>query len=101
LTHPTIETVTRDQAECYSQSITSALLAATQIADRFHLVVNYSDYIFKNVQKLRPTLTGIKPRKSAPAGNACDQNIQIIVDLDCRGQSSFAEHKKKLILKAK
>lgn len=99
--HPTIETVTRDRAECYSHSITSALPAAAQIADRFHLVMNHSDYILKIAQKLLPTLTRIKPHKLSTAGNPSDQNIQRIIDLACGGQSSLAEHKKILILKAK
>jgi transposase len=99
--HPSIETVTRDRAECYSQSITSALPVATQIADRFHLVVNYSDYILRIVQKLLPTLIRIRHPKSASAGNANDHNIQRIIDLACGGQNSLAERKKKLILKAK
>jgi len=38
-------------------------------------VVNYSDYILKIVQKLIPTLTKIKPKKSAIAGNPNDQNV--------------------------
>jgi len=99
--YPTIETVTRDRAECYSHSITSALPAAEQIADRFHLVMNHSDYILKIVQKLLPTLTRINPQKLCIAGNPKDPNIQKIIDLACGGQSSLAEHKKILILKAK
>lgn len=54
--HPGIESVTRDRAECYSRSIGLALPDAIQIADRFHLAVNYSDYVVRIIQKLIPEL---------------------------------------------
>ena len=60
--HPHIESVTRDRAECYSRSISLALPNAIQIADRFHLAVNYSDYVIRITKKLVPQLKKIKQK---------------------------------------
>ncbi len=40
--HPTIRTVVRDRAAAYGEAITRALLSATQVADRWHLMENAS-----------------------------------------------------------
>lgn len=53
---PEIETVTRDRSDTYAQSISIALPNTVQIADRFHLVVNYSDYIIKTINRLLPEI---------------------------------------------
>jgi transposase len=53
---PEIETVTRDRSDTYAQSISIALPNTVQIADRFHLVVNYSDYIIRTINRLLPEI---------------------------------------------
>jgi len=97
--HPTIETVTRDRAECYSQSISFVLPDAVQITDRFHLVMNYSDYIAKIIQKLLPDLRKIKLKRTVPSGN--DKEIQRLITLVQGGPNLLGAHKRELILKAK
>jgi transposase len=97
--HPTIETVTRDRAECYSQSISLVLPKAVQITDRFHLVMNYSDYVAKIAQKLLPDLKRIKLKRTVPAGN--EKEIQRIIKLAQGGPDLLRAHKTELILKAK
>lgn len=99
--HPDIETVTRDRAECYIRSIRSALPDAVQIADRFHLVVNYSDSISRIAQKLLATLKRAKTGKPVSSGHTDDKEIRQIIDLACGGTGSLGKDKKELVLEAK
>ncbi len=99
--HPNIESVTRDRAECYSRSISLALPNAVQIADRFHLAVNYSDYVVRIIQKLIPELKRIKQEEKTSKNKISDPGIQRIIDLTFGGTSVLKEQKKDLILKAK
>lgn len=52
--YPDIRTITRDRGDCYIQAVSEALLHAIQIADRFHLIVNYSDHVISTVKNLYP-----------------------------------------------
>jgi transposase len=99
--HPSIESVTRDRAECYSQSIRIALPEVFQIADRFHLVVNYSDYVNRVVQKLIPELKKVKYQNNRSQPTIRDPGIQQIVNLTYGGAGVLKETKKDLILKVK
>ena len=49
--HPHIRYVTRDRSSSYAKAITKALPKSIQIADKFHLVKNLSDYIYKEIQR--------------------------------------------------
>lgn len=98
--HPTIETVTRDRAGCYSQSINTALPSAIQVADRFHLVVNYSEYVQKIIRQMLPALTKTDFKKLIPTDTGNDQNIQRLIDLAHSGQPLLTEYKRQLIDKA-
>ena len=99
--HPHIESVTRDRAECYSRSISLALPNAVQIADRFHLAVNYSDYVIRITKKLVPQLKKIKQKDTTLQYKTRDPGIQKIIDLGCSGTCVLNEQRKNLILKAK
>lgn len=44
--HPEIEIVTRDRASAYSCAVSSMLPNAIQVADRFHLLKNFSDCVY-------------------------------------------------------
>jgi len=98
---PAIETVTRDRAEGYSNAISSTLPDAVQIADRFHLVMNYSDHIIKIAPKLLLDLKQIKLQIPVSPGRENDPVIQKIIDTACGGPKSLDVHKKALIDKAK
>lgn len=50
--YPDIRTVTRDRDDCYIQAVNEVLPHAIQIADRFHLIVNYSDHVRNTVKRL-------------------------------------------------
>jgi len=99
--HPHIESVTRERAECYSRSISLALPNAIQIADRFHLAVNYSDYVIRITKKLVPQLKKIKQKDTTLQYKTRDPGIQKIIDLGCSGTCVLNEQRKNLILKAK
>jgi transposase len=56
-TQPSIELVTRDRSGEYRDAITRALPAATQVADRWHLLKNLREAIERHVTKRRKALS--------------------------------------------
>ena len=48
--HPTIRIVSRDRASAYAQAIATALPAAAQVADRWHLLKNMTDTLYRILQ---------------------------------------------------
>jgi transposase len=65
--HPEIEVIIRDRAEAYAQGIREGAPTAIQVADRFHLLKNLSDALFRILQqhhviieaRLKPNVPGI------------------------------------------
>ncbi len=51
--HPGVEIVTRDRAEAYAQGICDEVPDAIQVADRWHLLQNLTDVLFKVFQDHR------------------------------------------------
>ena len=49
--HPEIVTVSRDRSQTYADAIQQALPDATQVADRWHLLKNASDVLYKILQQ--------------------------------------------------
>lgn len=96
--YPDIKSVTRDRAECYSKSISIALPNTIQVADRFHLAVNYSTYVLSTVKKLIPKFKRLDIKVSL---HSEDPGIQEIIN-QAHGQTRFLNPKKReLILKSK
>jgi transposase len=48
---PEIEIVSRDRSQTYAEAIIQAAPQAEQVADRWHLLKNASDVLFKILQK--------------------------------------------------
>jgi transposase len=48
--HPEIEIVTRDRASSYSSTVSSMLPNAIQVADKFHLLKNFSDCVYSVIR---------------------------------------------------
>jgi transposase len=69
--HPGIEIVTRDRASAYAEAITQGAPQATQVADRWHLLLNLREAIQRLLDRHQTTLRKIRadsvPTKSAPA----------------------------------
>jgi transposase len=76
--HPEIEIVTRDRASTYSSTVSTMLPNAIQVADRFHLLKNFSDCVYSairieyrnlvnsmNEDSLQLELQPIAPRKKS------------------------------------
>ena len=49
--HPEIEIVSRDRSQTYAEGITRGVPDAVQVADRWHLLKNLSDAVFKILQQ--------------------------------------------------
>jgi transposase len=66
--HPEVQTVGRDRSQTYADAIQQALPEATQVADRWHLLKNASDALYKILQQeysmIRPYL---EPKTDAKA----------------------------------
>ncbi len=54
--HPEIEIVSRDRSQTYANAITEGAPQVIQVADRWHLLKNLSDAIFKILQQEYPTV---------------------------------------------
>ena len=50
-THPGVEIVTRDRSQTYAEAIQAGAPAAVQVADRWHLLKNLSEVVFKILQQ--------------------------------------------------
>jgi transposase len=67
--HPEIEIVSRDRSQTYADAIARGVPKATQVADRWHLLKNTSDVLFKIMQQeyslirklLNPSPKAVKP----------------------------------------
>lgn len=62
--HPGIEIVSRDRSQTYADAITKGVPEAIQVADRWHLLKNLSEAVFKILQQEYET---IKKRLGHPA----------------------------------
>lgn len=54
--HPTIKIVARDRAGAYSEAVQTALPAAQQVSDRWHLLTNLRDNVERMLQRLGPQM---------------------------------------------
>ena len=63
--HPGIEIITRDRSTEYTRGITEGAPAATQVADRFHILCNLRDALERVLDRNRAKLSGVVfPTKS-------------------------------------
>ena len=54
--HPEIQYVTRDRASGYAGAINKSIPNAAQIADKFHILKNFGDYIAEEIRNQYPTI---------------------------------------------
>jgi predicted transcriptional regulator len=101
--HTSIKTVTRDRAKCYSASVKSVLPEAIQIADRFHLVMNYSECIYKTIKSIIPELNKTnKPNDTTVLkDNTLEKEIEGIKKLAIHTEGVVSESKRQLIKEVK
>lgn len=75
--HPEIEIVSRDRSQTYADAIARGAAKATQVADRWHLLKNTSDALFKIMQQeysLIRKLLNPSPKAGKP-DDLCSQLI--------------------------
>jgi transposase len=69
--HPDIVIISRDRHGPYAQAVRRGAPQATQVADRFHLVLNLRGAVQQELSRLRPFL-GVSYALAAAATTACE-----------------------------
>jgi Transposase len=69
--HPDIAIISRDRHGPYAKAVRRGAPQATQVADRFHLVLNLRGAVQQELSRLRPFL-GVSYRPVAVATTACE-----------------------------
>lgn len=89
--HPEIEIVSRDRSQTYANAIQQGAPDATQVADRWHLLKNISDMMFKILQQEYPAV-----QQCLKANRSDDQNANEQVDAaDFSKHLTIAEERRK------
>ena len=73
--HPEVEIVTRDRASAYSCAVTATLPNAIQVADRFHLLKNFSDCIYDVIRIEYKNLNNCLKEDLSPPGETKPPDI--------------------------
>lgn len=73
--YPDVKIVTRDRASSYSSAISEVCPNATQVADRFHLLMNLSEALDKYFKSIRKEIKVVIEEKTTEILNATDNTI--------------------------
>jgi transposase len=80
--HPGIEIVSRDRSQTYAEAITWGAPEAIQVADRWHLLKNLSEAVFKILQQEYVVI-----KKQIEQFSETDQQVRSEVKIPDRGES--------------
>jgi transposase len=74
--HPEVEIVSRDRAEAYAEGIRQGAPTATQVADRWHLIKNVAEALFKVLEKYQKKLATLWKESMAgiPVSETADEH---------------------------
>lgn len=79
-THPSPEIISRDRSPTYAEGIDQGAPNAVQVADRWHLLKNLSDGVFKILQQEYATVKMQLPAASQPAEDEAGLPEKILAD---------------------
>lgn len=65
--HPGVEVIARDRAQDYARGAAEGAPAATQVADRFHLLCNLREVLTRYLQRITPALRRVLASEPAAA----------------------------------
>ena len=84
--YPDIEIISRDRHGPYAKAVRRGAPQATQVADRFHLVLNLRGAVQQELSRLRPFLgvsyspVAVPPNGGAPAVIAPPRRASVVVE---------------------
>ena len=77
--HPGIEVLSRDRSKTYKNAMDAAAPDAIQVADRFHLVKNLSDYLEQSLRSYRAELKSAEKAQHQETASAQPEATVVVV----------------------
>jgi transposase len=85
--HPGVEVIARDRSQDYARGAAEGAPAATQVADRFHLLCNLTEVLTRYLQRISPTLR----RTLADAAAAQDPSEALAQETACSAEPQASD----------
>jgi transposase len=85
--HPGVEVIARDRSQDYARGAAEGAPAATQVADRFHLLCNLSEVLTRYLQRIAPALR----RTLADATASKGPSEAIREEMACSGEPQSSD----------
>ncbi|MGC1307533.1 MAG: ISL3 family transposase [Phormidesmis sp.] len=98
--HPGIEVLSRDRSKTYKNAMDAAAPSAIQVADRFHLVKNLSDYLEQALRSYRTELISAEKAQHHETASAQSEATVVVLPQPTStapAQQSLLENQKRRV----